>query len=66
MYQMVYCNSIAQLIFQERSLQRTDINMQKGAKCISELSWRYYKERVEEINVRCHGYMVYISFFKKN
>lgn len=38
--------------------------MQKGAKCISELSWRYYKEWVEEISVRCHGYMVYISLFK--
>lgn len=39
--------------------------MQKVAKCILELSWRYYEECVEEISVRCLEYMVYISFLKK-
>lgn len=62
MYQMVYCNSTWKFIFQARILGRTNINMQKGAKCILELSWRYYKE---EISLRCHEYVIYISLFKK-
>ena len=36
--------------------------MQKGVKCVLELSWRYYKE---EISVRCHEHVIYISLFKK-
>ena len=36
--------------------------MQKRVKCVLELSWRYYKE---EISVRCHEHVIYISLFKK-
>lgn len=39
-------------------------NMHKGAKCNLEFSLRYYKDWVEKINIKCHRYMVYISFFK--
>lgn len=51
--------------FRQESLWRKDRNMHKGAKYKSELSWRYYEDWVEEISIKCHRYMVYISFFKK-
>ena len=65
MYEMEDYISTGKCVLQARSLRRTDTNMQKGTKCMLELSWRYYKECIEEISLRCHEYVIYISFFKK-